>query len=308
MRIASFLPGATEMAFLLGLGDQVVGVSHECDYPEAALSKPQLTRSILATDLTSAEIDRIVRARLRAQQSLYEIDENVLEQLAPDLVLTQDLCEVCAITKDDVQAAIGCLPHTPALLSIAPSSVEDVYHDLITLGAASGVEERATTVVGDLRRRVDQVVRRTTGARRPRVVCLEWLDPLMPGGHWVPEQVRLAGGDDRCGLPGHPSQRMAWEDVVAAQPEIIVLMPCGFPIERTLAELPLLSSKTGWADLPAVRNGRVFAVDGPAYFNRCGPRLVDGIELLAAIFHPDRCADLAPAAGSVRIAVEALTT
>jgi iron complex transport system substrate-binding protein len=288
MRIVSLLPSATEILFLLGLGDRVVGVSHECDYPPEAAARPALVRPAVDPGLPSAELDAQVSARLRAGQGLYVLDEALLAELRPDLVVTQALCDVCAVRHDEVVAAAGRLPSRPAVVSLLPSKLADVMDDIRRVGEAAGARERAERAVAALEARVEAVRRRARAlGRRPVTAAIEWLDPVMIGGHWVPEQIEAAGGVDPLGRAGVPSVKVEWAQVVAARPEALVLMPCGFDRARTEREAAAVARRPGFADLPAARAGRVFAVNGHAYFNRPGPRLVDGIELLAHLLHPD---------------------
>ncbi|HEY8368287.1 MAG TPA: cobalamin-binding protein [Thermodesulfobacteriota bacterium] len=288
MRIVSLLPSATEILFLLGLGDQVVGVSHECDYPAEAASRPALVRPAVDPTLPSAELDRQVSARLATGQGLYVLDEARLADLAPDLVVTQALCDVCAVRHDEVLEASARLPSRPTVVSLLPSNLADVMGDIRRVAEATGRVQAAERVVAGLEARIDAVRQRVAGADRPVTAAIEWLDPIMIGGHWVPEQVAIAGGTDPLGRVGAPSAKVEWQAVVDARPEVLVLMPCGFDRERTTREAAAISSRPGFADLPAVRAGRVFAVNGHAYFNRPGPRLIDGIELLAHLLHPER--------------------
>jgi iron complex transport system substrate-binding protein len=289
MRICSLLPSATEIAFALGLGDEVVGVTHECDYPPEARQRRVVVRSAIhPARHTSGEIDRLVGARLDSKQSLYMLDGESFRAAAPDFIITQDLCNVCALDAADVAAAAQSLPSRPKIVTLAPSTLADVLADIETVGAAAGREARAAALVADLQRRIERVRERAADSDlKPRVACLEWLDPIYPAGHWVPEMVELAGGSDALGEKGAPAKSVAWEDVRAYAPEVVVLMPCGFGVERAAEEASLLYKRDGWDDLPAVASGRVYAVDGSAYFNRPGPRLVDGIEILAAIVHPE---------------------
>ncbi len=287
MRIVSLLPSATEILFLLGLGDQVVGVSHECDFPAEAATRTVLVRPAVDPALPSVEIDRQVSARLAAGQGLYVLDEARLAELKPDLVVTQALCDVCAVKHDEVVQAAARLPSRPAVVSLLPSSLADVMGDVRRVAAATGRETGAARAIEALEARIDAVRRTVSSAPRPAVAAIEWLDPIMIGGHWVPEQVAIAGGTDPLGRPGVPSVKVEWGQVVAARPEALVLMPCGFDRGRTEREAPAVTRREGFADLPAVRAGRVYAVNGHAYFNRPGPRLVDGIELLAHLLHPE---------------------
>jgi iron complex transport system substrate-binding protein len=301
MRICSLLPGATEVVAALGLADDLVAISHECDYPFEIRSKPVIIRSAIDPDRTSSpDIDRQVRETLKTGGGLYRIDEAMLRQIAPDLIITQDLCEVCAVTPRDIQHAIGGMERPPHILSLNPTRLEDVFRDIITIGTATGREPQALGWVARLRDRVDAVRNAVDHAVPRSVACLEWLDPLYSAGHWVPEIVGLAGGRDLLAPVGSKSAVVSWEAVTGLAPAVLVLMPCGFSIARTLTESHRMTSRPGWSELPAVRSGEVFAVDGPAYFNRPGPRLVDGLELLAALFHPDRFGHHVPA-GACRL-------
>jgi iron complex transport system substrate-binding protein len=288
MRICSLLPGATEIVAGLGLADQLVAISHECDFPAEICAKPVVIQSrIDPEETTSSGIDEQVRTALNSGRSLYRINEVVLRQVNPTLIITQDLCDVCAVTPAEVRRALAGGP-SARILSLNPSGLEDVFRDIELIGVATGCREAAVRWIDHLRARID-MVRRTVAETAPRqVVCLEWLDPLYSAGHWVPELVSLAGGQEVLAQPGAPSAHLTWEQVRDAGPEVLVLMPCGFRIERTLKELDRLTLRPGWKDLPAVRNGEAYIVEGPAYFNRPGPRLISGLELLARLFHPDR--------------------
>ena len=289
MRVCSLLPGATEIAFALGLGDDVVGVTHECDYPAEARQKPVVVHgSIDSNRLTSIEIDRWVSERLRNNQGLYTIDEERLREAAPDVVLTQGLCDVCAIDYNEVVAAAETLAKKPQIVSLAPNCLNDVLSDVARVGEATGQRQKAEQVIGDLERRISAVREKVAkSSDRPRVACLEWFDPVFAAGHWVPEMVEIAGAEDVLGRRGEPSEKVGWQSIRASAPEIIVLMPCGFDVPRTLREAAVLKQVEGWHDLPAVKAGRVFAVNGHAFFSRPGPRLVDGLEILAHIIHPE---------------------
>lgn len=289
MRIVSLLPAATEICFALGLGSKVVGVSPECDAPPAARAKPVVSRTLLRSeDMPSAETSQRVGERLAAGEALYDIDEAALQAAAPDLVLTQGLCEVCAPTLGDLEDVARRLPRVPSIVSLDPHHLEDMLQDIERLGRECGVEDRAADLVEALRDRIERV-RRTASkaASRPGTVCLEWLDPLFLAGHWVPEMVELAGGHDVLGVAGEPSRRVDPDEIVIASPRVAVLMPCGFHIDRTRTEAPAVTGRTWWADLPAARADRVWIVDGSSYFNRPGPRLVDGLEILGHILHPE---------------------
>lgn len=289
MRIVSLLPSATEILFALGLGDSVAAVTHECDYPPAAREKPHITRSLLPPDLSSGAIDEAVRGQLAADaHSLYTIDRALLAEIAPDLIVTQQLCEVCAVAYDEVLDAVRALPKRPRVLNLEPMTLGEVLGDIERVGGATGVGERARALVDELQTRVEAVRERAQRAETtPRVAFLEWLDPIFCGGHWNPELVRLAGGVDPLGREHLPSQRIAWEQVVAMEPEVMVISCCGFDEARTHAELPALEARPGYADLPCVRTDRVHVVDGSAYFSRPGPRLVDSLEILARFIHPE---------------------
>jgi iron complex transport system substrate-binding protein len=302
VRIVSLLPSATEIVCALGLSESLVAVTHECDYPPIVRSRPIVTRSLLDHDgATSEEIDQAVRQQLQDGLSLYELDYTLLGQVAPDLVLTQALCEVCAVAYNhverairDISAAGGAL--APRVLSLEPNGLEDILATIEHVGAAAGVEQRAATLVSDLRARIERVRLRTALAeRRPRVACLEWLSPTFGPGHWLPELVELAGGRPGLGVAHCDSRRVAWDDMIAFAPEVIIVTPCGFDLRRTVEEAAhVLPSRNGWAALPAVRQGRVYAVDGNAYFSRPGPRIVDSLELLAELIHPELCAGWGP--------------
>jgi iron complex transport system substrate-binding protein len=289
MRICSLLPGATEIAFALGLGDDVVGVSHECDYPAEARQKPVIVRSLIDSHrMTSHEIDRWVSERLRNNQGLYMIDEERLREAAPDVILTQGLCDVCAIDYNEVVSATETLAKKPKLVSLTPNCLTDVLSDVLRVGEATGRRHQAETFVQELEQRISSVRERAAqSTTRPRVACLEWFDPIYAAGHWVPEMVELAGGHDVLGRKGEPSEKIAWEKVVELAPDVIVLMPCGYDVYRTLNEAALLQRLNGWQDLPVVKVGKVYAVNGHAFFSRPGPRLVDGLEILAQLIHPD---------------------
>ena len=289
MRICSLLPSATEIAFALGLGDSVVAVTHECDYPPEAKAKKIVVKSIIdAAKNSSAEIDETIGKLLRARKGIYTIDLDRFKEANPDLILTQELCDVCAVDYDEVLAASQSLARKPEIISLAPTLLSDVLHDIELVGKATGKTREAETFVARLKKRIERVREQASQSNhRQRVACLEWLDPIYNAGHWIPEMVELAGGRDELGKKGKPSEKMDWNRVVQAAPEVIVLMPCGFDIERTLKEAHLLYQLPGWRDLPAVHKGNVFAVNGSAYFNRSGPRLVDGLEILGQIIHPE---------------------
>lgn len=289
MRICSLLPGATEIVFSLGLGDSVVAVSHECDYPPEAKTKTIVVRSPIDPATPSSEIDAKVSGQLREKKSLYILDFEKLQRLAPNLILTQGLCEVCAIAYDDVISAAAALDPSPEIVSLSPGCLHDLFRDIEQVGKSTGSTEAATDLLAALGRRLREVATASAGRtqNRPRVACLEWLSPLYAAGHWIPEMVELAGGEDILAKKREPSRKVSWDRVKMLDPEILVVMPCGFDITRTLSEMHLLRRLKGWKDLSAVRNDQVFAVDAHAYFSRPGPRLLDGLEILARIIRPD---------------------
>ncbi|OWK41263.1 cobalamin-binding protein [Fimbriiglobus ruber] len=288
MRIVSLLPSATEIVCALGLGDQLVGVTHECDYPDFVRKLPTVTRTLIPHDATSLEIDALVRERLKSQRALYTLDLPVLERLRPDLIVTQALCDVCAVAEAEVTAAACSLPGRPRVVNLEPTTLADVYDTLRLVGEAAGVNDQAAEVVARLKARTAAVASRTAGlGHRPRVVLLEWIAPLFGCGHWSPELVELAGGVECVGRPGQPSRTTRWEEIATAEPEVLFIACCGFSVERTLQDVPPLHQYPGWANLPCVRDGRVYVVDGSAYFSRPEPRLVDSLEILAHTLHPD---------------------
>lgn len=301
MRIISLLPSATEIVYELGLGDHVVGVSHDCDWPLEVLKKPKLSQAVVHADMPSAEIDHLVRERLHSGLSVYHIDSQLLERLKPDLILTQELCEVCAPSFDDVRQAVKLLKSHPQIVSLEPHTLEDILDTILTVGEVSGTVLRAQELVAQLRRRILRIREKIkTAESPPRVCCIEWLDPIMIAGHWVPQMVEYAGGEDWLGEVGQPSRYADWEEILTYNPDIIVLMPCGFSIERTLQEINLLTELDGWEELSAVKEHQVFLVEASAYFNRPGPRIVTGLEILAEIIHPKIFSGLAPGGAMLR--------
>jgi iron complex transport system substrate-binding protein len=287
-RIVSFLPSATEMVFALGLGDRLMGVSHECDYPPEAKCKPVVVRAVLPVEIMSqSEIDIAVTQRLREGLSLYQLEEWRIRDIAPDLILTQDLCQVCAASGNDVSKLLATLPIRPRILSMTPKSLDGIFGNLRELGQATGASECAQEVICAAQKRLAGIAAKTRQIpQRPRVFCMEWMDPVYCSGHWVPEMVELAGGTDELGLRGSDSVRIAWEDVRRWAPEVLIVMPCGFDLEQTMSRARALFSYPGWSEIPAVRAGRVYAVNANSYFARPGPRVVDGAELLAHLLHP----------------------
>jgi len=284
LRICSLLPAATETLFALGLGANVVAVSHECDQPPEARSKPRATTTTVdPAILSSAEIDALVSQTLAGGASTYHVDLDVLRRTRPELIVTQDLCAVCAIDGGEVRRAASTLNPVPRVVTISPTCLEDILDSIARLGEWAGAPRQARELVDELRTRLDAVRASTSTADRPRVVCLEWLDPPWLAGHWMPELVEVAGGVDALGIAAEPSRRATWAEIKAARPEVLILMPCGFDVPRTLQELDVLCTVPEVADLPAVRSGRVFAVDGSRYFNRPGPSIAEGAELLAGL-------------------------
>ncbi len=288
-RIVSLLPSATEIVCALGLRDRLVGITHECDFPESVRGLPVVTRSFIPKDATSAEIDRLVRAQLGARQALYALDEERLAGLAPDLIVTQALCDVCAVAAEEVEAAACRLPERARIVNLEPRSLADVLATLEAVADAAGVPETGRRVRARLEARIAAVAASGEApGERPRVVLLEWLDPPFACGHWSPEIVRLAGGREMLGEERRASRRVAFEEIAAAAPEVLVVACCGLDIERTLDDLLPLLSRPEWRALPAVRAGRVYVLDGADYFSRPGPRLVESLEMLAHLLHPDR--------------------
>lgn len=288
-RIVSFLPAATEMVFALGAGDQLVGISHECDYPPDVKGFPVVVRPALdLQSMTLREIDVAVAAQIRSGASLYQVDEHLLCTLKPDLILTQNLCQVCAPSGNDLASALKLLHPTPEILWMSPHSLDGIFENILQLGEALSLATVAAAFVEESRRRLASVAERTAQISNcPRVFCMEWADPVYCAGHWFPEMVELAGGSDELARRGTDSVRIAWADVVAWAPEILVFAPCGFNLEKALEQVPYLERLPGWAELPAVRNHRTYAVDANSYFARPGPRVVEGTELLAHLIHPD---------------------
>jgi iron complex transport system substrate-binding protein len=286
MRIISLVPNGTEILFALGVGDSVVGVSHECDYPEAARTRPILTGSALTPGMSAAEVDAAVAAQVGSGLSLYTLDEARIAQLEPDVIVTQQLCPVCAVSTAQVDGAVRPLPRCPELVSLDPRTLGEVFADIRQVGAVTGRTAAAESLLADLDRRLDAVRARVADQAPPRVLALEWLDPPFAGGHWVPEMIALAGGVDVIAEPGGHSSRLTWEQVAAADPDVIVVMPCGFDEAGAGEQLASIAARPEWLALRAVREGRVVPVDANGCFSRPGPRLVDGIERLAAILHP----------------------
>lgn len=290
MRICSLLPSATEIAFALGLGDEIVGITHECDYPPQARQKPvviKCAKDPSRSGTSSRVIDHSVRDHVRSKTPLYTLDAQRLEEAQPDLILTQGLCNVCALDYHEVVAASQSLDSKPRIIAFNPHVLNDIFASIRLVGSATGKSVEAETLVCRLKQRVTEIETMVRSAQRPRVACIEWLNPIFSAGHWVPEMVELAGGQNGLAEKGEPSPRVNWSAVAEFNPEVLVLMPCGFDVARTLREASLLTQKRGWSKLPAVREGRVFAVNGSAHFSRPGPRLIDGLEILAGIIHSE---------------------
>ena len=298
-RIVSFLPSATEIACALGLADSIVGITHECDYPPEIASKPVVVRNVLPIErMSQGEIDRAVAERMRAGLSLYQIDEDLLRTLAPDLILTQNLCQVCAPSGNEVSQVIKALPQAPQILWLTPQSLSEIFENVRDLGAATGRVAEAAALVAACEARLEQLNRRLESvAERARVFCMEWLDPVYASGHWVPELVKRAGGVDGLGRERGESVRVSWDDITAYAPEVLVIMPCGFNLQQTMKQIwsvfGFQRSEVArrFFELPAAKNGRVYAVDANSYFARPGPRVVEGAELLARLIHPEVFAD-----------------
>ncbi len=281
MRIVSLVPHATELLFALGAGPEVVAVTHECDYPLEALALPRVTRDVLPGGLTAAEIDRAVRERTLEGQAIYELDRHALAELEPDLIVTQALCPVCAVSYEEVEEIARTLPSKPRVIALDPKTLGETLGDVRTLAQATKRREQGVALVARTAGRLDRVRLAVRGAPRPRVAAIEWLDPVFVAGHWTPQLIELAGGTDVLGLPGEPSDTVAWEAVAAARPDIVVVMPCGYDAPRAHAEAMLHARELG-----TLGAEQIVAVNASAYFSRPGPRLVDGLELLAHILHP----------------------
>lgn len=296
MRVVSLLPAATEIVAALGFTDSLVGVSHECDYPAEVNAKPRVTHcEIYGKGLPSSEVDRWVNARLSSGGKLYTVDEPLLRSLEPDVIVTQQLCDVCAIDYESVITIAHSLPTKPKIVNLSPSSLADVLDDIRRVAAALGAPRRGDGLAASLVNRIEAVKSRASRASsRPRCVHLEWIDPLFCGGHWNPELVEIAGGVDPLGRKGKPSVQITWDKLVEAQPEILVLACCGYDVERTLADVRILQAHPRWETLPAVQRNQVYAANGSAYFSRPGPRLIDTLEILAEIIHPDFSANRLP--------------
>ncbi|MFI8339279.1 cobalamin-binding protein [Streptomyces sp. NPDC085639] len=303
MRIVSLLPAATDIVAELGLAADLVGRTHECDWPPEHVAGVRVVTSaeVSAGTLSSREISDAVGGTAHSGSSLYTLDTDALGALAPEVVLTQDLCDVCAVSYAGASRAVRVLDGGPRVLSLEPRTLGDVLDCLVTVGELLGVEDHARARREALAARLDTVRTLTAGRPRPRVVAIEWLDPLWPAGHWVPEQIACAGGEPLIAAPGEHTRPMDWEAVRAARPDVLLVMPCGFGPQRTLRERELLTSLPGWQDVPAVRSGEVWVLDGPAYFNRPGPRVVRGAEVLAHVLHGVRAGEPVTTAEALRL-------
>jgi iron complex transport system substrate-binding protein len=282
MRIASLVPSATEMLYALGLDHDVVAVTHECDFPPQATSLPQLTRTVLRSGLSAKEIDRAVKARIAEGQALYELDEELLAKLEPDLIVTQALCAVCAVSYEDVLDVAARLPSRPRVLQQDPSTLGEMLEDVIRLGEATGHAREAHELRGELEGRLATIRAAVADAGQPRVIALEWLDPPYVGGHWIPEMISIAGGEDVAGPPGLKSPEVSWGELSGLRPDVAIAMPCGWYVEDARDQV-----LERWEELTALGADRIFAVDGASTFSRPGPRLIDGVELLGHLLHPE---------------------
>lgn len=288
-RICSLLPSATEIVYALGLSDRLVAVTHECDYPADASTRPAVTSAgFNPASMSNRDIHNHVTANVHSGSSIYTLDRPLLEQLNPDLILTQELCDVCAVSYETVQDAVRRLPGGNTVLSLEPTSLSAILDTIGQVGDATGTSEQAAQVVADLRARIRAVEERArAAAERPRVFTMEWMDPPFAGGHWVPEMVRLAGGAAGIVPEGQPSREVTWDEITAFDPEIIVVMPCGYHLDALELEFRMTPFPAAWGELKAVRREQVYAVDATSYFSRPGPRAVDGLEVMAEIIHPD---------------------
>jgi iron complex transport system substrate-binding protein len=295
VRIVSLVPSATEMLFALGLGPDLIAVTHECDYPPAARELPKVTRDVLPAGISSAEIDAAVKERTLKGESIYELDEHLLRELRPDLIVTQALCSVCAVSYDDVRAIAEAIASHPQVVSLDPHTVGEVLGDARTLAQATDRKDAAVDLIREASARIDRVRLAVRGARRLRVAALEWLDPPFAGGHWTPQLIEYAGGEDVLGFAGEPSEQRTWQELQLSEPDVVIVMPCGFDLEFAYREAEMHRD-----ELAAIGAGEVVAVDAAAYFSRPGPRVVDGLELLAHILHPE----LVPEAAGTAMTVE----
>jgi iron complex transport system substrate-binding protein len=297
LRIVSFLPSATEMVCAVGLANRLVGITHECDYPSEITDRPVVVRSVLpVAGMSPREIDSAVTARVQGGASLYQVDERLIQELAPTLILTQNLCQVCAPSGNEITKVLKSLRPTPQILWFTPKSLAGIEENLRELGHATHQSEQAEKLITSGRAKLERLAALTRRAStRPRVFFMEWVDPIYSGGHWIPEMVDLAGGIDALSRSGGDSVRVAWEDVLKWAPEVLIVGPCGFNLAKAAEQARSLFARPGWSDLPAVRHDRVYAVDANSYFARPGPRIIEGVKLLAHITHPEICPWSGPA-------------
>lgn len=302
MKVLSLLPSATEIVYALGAQDSLCGVSCDCDYPEGVTTKPVVSAKVLPITPTTSpgEIDQLVRDQLQVSDSIYSLDRSLIQELRPDVILAQDLCRVCAVPSGHVEEALDVIGCTAEVLSLDPHSLDEVLDGILTVGSALGVSHRAESFVAHLRSRLDRVRSLTSGAARRRVVALEWQDPPFNGGHWIPEMIELAGGTDLLGTPGARSRTLTWSEVEAATPDVIVYMPCGYDLEDAVGQIPALFAIEEFRRTPAALRGDVFVTDSSSHFSRSGPRLIDGVEILAGLLHPD-CLSPPPPSKALRV-------
>jgi len=301
MRICSFLPSTTEIVYELGLGENLTGVTHECDYPPDAVGKKRVIMSFIEPEkLTSAEIDELVTKNAGEGKSTYLVDKEALIEANPDIILTQELCEVCAVSGNQVEQAVQVLGRTPEIIALEPKNLSGILETILIIGEVTGTQERAEEITEKLGSRIE-VIRSRLGDKRdrPRVFCLEWLDPPYVAGHWIPEMVEIAGGDCGIGKPGEPSFKVTWDEIVEFAPQKLLIMPCGYNIEKTFEEIDAVSSKDEWFKLPATGRGEIYLLDANSYFSRPGPRVVDGLEILAKTIQPESMKGYEPPADSV---------
>jgi iron complex transport system substrate-binding protein len=291
MRIVSLLPSATEIICQVGLGEYIVGVSHECDYPSFVKELPNVTESLIPKDASSLDIDVAVRQQLSTEKAIYHLDMEVLKELKPDFIITQSLCEVCAVAEDEVLEAVCELPGDAQIINLEPMTLEDVFNTLLLVGEETNFKQQAKMAVDTLKKRVESVVEKTEKYiilnARPELIFLEWLDPLFNAGHWTPELIEYAGGISVLSNKHRPSTTISWDSVVKINPDALFVACCGYNLERTLLDMPILTKKSEWSNLKAPNQNQVFVTDGNAYFSRPGPRLVDGLEIMAHALHPD---------------------
>ena len=291
MRIISLLPSATEIICSIGLRDSLVGVTHECDYPADVVGLPIVTKSAIPHDASSIEIDQLVRSQLETTTALYSLNVELLDELQPDIIITQALCEVCAVSEAEIEASISQLSNRPRVVNLEPMCLKDVFDTLLLVGHETNQQDVAVDVVHALNTRVERVRVLTEShikkAQYPKVAFLEWIDPPFNAGHWTPELIEMAGGIDCLGNKHQPSQTTLWERITEAQPDVMFVACCGFSMERAIKDLPILQANEGWEDLPCVKRNQVYFSDGNSYFNRPGPRLVDSLEIIANALHPD---------------------